>query len=103
MVRTARLDEDDIRDLFGAFYRAQSHMPCEPRMVTDARTGEMSLEETVGNCDANARSVVRPVIGNDLPTTSIEVTIDGKAFTYGGIFGTPEELDELEKRLRSLE
>jgi hypothetical protein len=103
IVRSAHLEEADVRDLFGAFYRAQSRMPCEPKLVTNAKTGEMNLERSVGNCETYARSANWGVIGNDLPTTSIEVTVAGETFVYSGNLGVPNELGDLEKRLHSLE
>ena len=104
VVRTAHLSEDDVRDLFGVFYRAKSQVPCAPLMVKDPRTGETNLESTVENCETYTQLKTGGVIGNDMPTTSLEVTVAGQTiFIYSRNLGAPEEFRDLEKRLRSFE
>jgi len=102
VVRTAHLSEADVRALLAGFYRAQLQMPCEPVIVKDKKTGDMELQQSVGDCESYARTATFQVIGNDLPTQSIEVTIDGRTFYYSGIFG-PDELNDFMARLHSLE
>jgi hypothetical protein len=102
IVRTAHLSETEVRNLLGRFYRAQLQMPCEPVMVKNKKTGDMELQQNVGDCQSYARTASFQVIGNDLPTESIEVTIDGETFHYSGMFG-PDELTDFMGRMHSLE
>jgi hypothetical protein len=102
VVRTAHLSEAEVRDLLGGFYRAQLQMPCQTVMVKDKNTGDMELQQSVGDCQSYARTADFQVIGNDLPSVSVEVTIDGETFYYSGMFG-PDKLNDFMARLHSLE